>query len=249
MKGISLLTLLILMFFASVAQTNGKLNVTVATSSAGGNYSPKNVFVIWIEDASGNFVKTLSAYADRRIQYLYKWSASTSAKTTQYSRVDAVTGATLGGHSTRTGTWNGTNYNKIPVADGNYFVCMELTDKHAQGHYARFPFTKGANNKTTPANVTGFSSIAIDWVSSAITASEITEIQDDIQIIPNPSQSRFSVKGADISKIEVLSIEGHLLFINDNTTEIDLSNFADSIYLVRIKSGDKTIVRKLVKKL
>jgi len=230
-----------------LAQTTGTLNVSVTTASTGGNYAPKNVFVIWIEDASGNFVKTLTANAEKRIQYLYKWSTSTAAKSSQYNRVDAVTGATLGSHGTRAGAWNGTDYNKKPVADGTYYVCFELTDKHAQGNYSRFAFTKGADNKVTPANVTGFSGISIQWTASGTTDTEIVEVQNDVQIFPNPSGNVFTVQGNDIRKIEVLSVSGVFLFENSNNSKIDLGNYVNGIYLARIKTGDKTVVKKLVK--
>ncbi len=229
------------------AQTTGTLNVSVTTASTGGNYAPKNVFVIWIEDASGNFVKTLTANAEKRIQYLYKWSASTAAKTTRYNRVDAVTGATLGSHGTRTGTWNGTDYDKKLVADGTYYVCFELTDKHAQGNYSRFAFTKGADNKVTPANATGFSNISIQWNASGTTDAEIVEVQNDVQIFPNPSGNVFTVQGNDIRKIEVLSVSGVFLFENSNNNKIDLGNYVNGIYLARIKTGNKTVIKKLVK--
>ncbi len=230
-----------------LAQTTGTLNVSVTTASTGGNYAPKNVFVIWIEDASGNFIKTLSANAEKRIQYLYKWSASTLAKGSQYNRVDAVTGATLSSHGTRTGTWNGTDYNKKPVADGTYYVCFELTDKHAQGNYSRFAFTKGADNKVTPANATGFSNISIQWTASGTTDTEIVEVQNDVQIFPNPSGNVFKVQGNDIRKIEVLSVSGVFLFENSNNSKIDLGNYVHGIYLARIKTGNKTVIKKLVK--
>lgn len=247
MKFFFVLVACIFLSFQISAQTTGTLSVTVTTASTGGNYAPKNVFVIWIEDASGNFVKTLNANAEKRIQYLYKWSAATAAKTTRYNRVDAVTGATLGSQGTRTGTWNGTDYDKKPVADGTYFICFELTDKHAQGNYSRFAFTKGADNKVTPANTTGFSNISIQWTASGTTAVEIIEIQNDVQIFPNPSRNIFTVQGDDIRQIEVLTLSGALLFTNRNTTEIDLGNYVDGIYLARIKAGDKTVIKKLVK--
>ncbi len=51
---------------AAFSQTNGTLSVSVTTGSAGGNYAPRNVLAIWIEDSSGKFVKPLLAYAANR---------------------------------------------------------------------------------------------------------------------------------------------------------------------------------------
>jgi hypothetical protein len=248
MKKLFVTVLAVFQIVVVFAQTTGTLNVSVATASTGGTYSPKNVFVIWIEDASGNFVKTLSAYAERRIQYLYKWSASTSAKNSQYNRVDAVTGATLGNHGTRTGIWNGTDYNKKLVADGTYYVCFELTDKHAQGNYSRFAFTKGADNKVTPANSTGFSNISIQWTASGTTAVNEIQTTDEIRIFPNPSKDIFRVEGTGITATEVLTLSGNVLFHNGNKLQVDLSNYPDGIYLLRITRDDRTIVKKVVKK-
>lgn len=247
MKKSLLLLLIAFTGFQLVAQTAGNLNFSVITASTGGNYAPRNVFVVWVEDASGNFVKTLSANADKRIQYLYKWSASTSAKNSLYNRIDAMTGATLSGHGTRTGTWNGTDYNKNIVADGTYYVCFELTDKHAQGNYSRFAFTKGADNKVIPANTTGFSNISVQWKASVTTAAEIVEIGDEIAIFPNPAKNIFHIRGDNISEIEILNLAGALVLKNNSTTRIDMTNFKSGIYLVRIKAGDRTIVKKLVK--
>lgn len=247
MKKFLLLLLIAVEGFQLAAQTAGNLNFSVTTVSTGGNYAPRNVFVVWIEDASGNFVKTLSANAERRIQYLYKWSASTSAKNSQFNRVDAVTGATLGGHGTRTGTWNGIDYNKKLVADGTYYVCFELTDKHAQGNYSRFAFTKGADNKITPANATGFSNISVQWTASGTTAVESFETGDEITIFPNPAKNIFHVKGNNITEIEILNLAGSLVLKNNSTTRIDMTDQKNGIYLVRIKQGNKTVVKKLVK--
>ena len=247
MKQLSLTIILVFTGIQLFAQTTGKLNVSVATSSAVGNYAPRNIIAIWIEDNSGNFVKTLLANADRRIEYLYTWKAATSAKGIQYNRVDAITGATLTSHGTRTCTWNGTDYNKNMVADGTYYVCMELTDKHATGNYSKFAFTKGANNLVTPPNVTGFSSVNIQWEASVTVSVNEIPLEDNIQIFPNPTKNIFHIRGDNITQIEILNMSGALIFKNNSTTRIDMSNYKNGIYLVRIKEGNRTIVKKLVK--
>jgi len=142
MKRITILAVFIITGLQISAQTTGKLDVSVTTSATGGNYAPRNIVAIWIEDESGNFVKTLLAYAEKRIQHLNTWEKATSAKGSMYNRTDAITGATQSSHGTRTCSWNGTDYNKNLVADGKYYVCMELTDKNATGNFSKFELQK-----------------------------------------------------------------------------------------------------------
>jgi len=247
MKQIVILLLMVFNGIQIFAQTTGNLNVSVTTSSTGGNYAPKNILAIWMEDASGNFIKTLLANADKRITHLNTWEAATTKKGGTYNRVDAVTGATLSGHGTRTCAWNGTDYSKNLVADGIYYVCMELTDKNATGNFSKFAFTKGENSTVTPANVASFSSISIKWVASGTTAVQETALTNDIQIFPNPANNVFHVRGDNISEIEILNLAGVLVLKNNSTTRIDMTNFKNGIYLVRIKQGNTTVVKKLVK--
>ena len=229
------------------AQTTGKLNVSVTTSSTGGNYAPRNIVAVWIEDASGNFVKTLLAYANTRITHLNNWETITSAKGIMYNRTDAITGATQNSHSTRTCAWDGTDYNKNLVADGKYFVCMELTDKNATGNFSKFEITKGASNTVTPQNVPSFSSINLLWEASGTVDAREIALDNDIQIFPNPTKDIFFIRGENISSIEILTLSGSLIFKNSSTTRIDMSNYKNGIYLIRIKEGERTIVKKLVK--
>ncbi|MBK6282767.1 MAG: DUF2271 domain-containing protein [Draconibacterium sp.] len=229
------------------AQTSGKLDVSVTTSSTGGNYAPKNIVAIWIEDESGNFVKTLLAYAEKRIQHLNTWEKATNAKGSMYNRTDAITGATKSSHGTRTCSWNGTDYNKNLVADGKYFVCMELTDKNATGNFSKFEFTKGENNSVSPQNVASFSSVNIVWEATATLNNKEITSENNIQIFPNPTKNIFHIRGENITDIEILNVAGSVIFKNNSTTRIDMSNFKNGIYLVRMKVGNQIIIKKLVK--
>ena len=229
------------------AQTGGKLDVSVTTSPAGGNYAPRHIIAIWIEDDSGNFVKTLLAYADRRITHLNAWEKSTDQKGIKYNRTDAITGATKGSHDTRTCSWDGTDYNKVLVADGKYFVCMELTDKNASGNYSTFEFEKGENNSLSPQNAPSFSSISISWEKSGAVGINEVVVEDNIHVFPNPANNIFFVRGENITEIEVLNLSGKIIFKNKGTTRIDMSNYKNGIYLARIKTNSGTIIKKLVK--
>lgn len=140
-------------------KVGGTLTVSTLTSSAGGNYAPRNVMAIWIETNTGTYVKTLLAYCYARSTYLSNWRAKSS-----YNIVDAVTSATQSNHATRTCSWNGTNTARAAMPDGVYRVCMELTDRNGTGNLSTFTFTKGASPVTlTPANQPSFSNILIKW--------------------------------------------------------------------------------------
>lgn len=240
--------LLILFAYAGFAQSEGSLSVSVTTSSSGGNFAPKHIMAVWVEDSIENFLKTLLAYADRRIQYLNTWEAATDAKGIMYNRTDAVTGATRTSHGTRTCTWDGTDYNKNAVPDGKYYVCMELTDKHATGNYSRFAFIKGESNSASPANVPSFSSISIDWQKSATVDAPVFSAPDNLSIFPNPTSGVVKITGTAIDKIEVHSISGAMVLNNFNENKIDLSDLKNGIYLLKITSNDKLVIKKIIKK-
>lgn len=144
----------------NTTKTNGTLSVSTLTSSAGGNYAPRNIVAIWVESSSGTYVKTLMAYANTYKRYLTNWASNSG-----YNTTDAVTGATVNSHTTRTCSWNGTDKNGNLVGDGAYKICMELTDKDATGNYHEFTFTKGTSAVSlTPANTSSFSNISIVWM-------------------------------------------------------------------------------------
>ena len=65
------------------------LTVSVTTSTTGGNYSPKHVVAIWVENSAGTFVKTLTVYAEARKYDLTNWNSISGGNVT-----DATTGAT-----------------------------------------------------------------------------------------------------------------------------------------------------------
>lgn len=136
------------------------LTVSVITSTTGGGYAPRNVVAIWVENSTGTFVKSLTVYAQARKADLTHWEGSSAGST-----VDAVTGATQSGFGVVYGSWNGTDKNNITSPDGEYRLCMEITDKNSTGNFSYFAFTKGPVAQTLkPANTPSFSTISIKWV-------------------------------------------------------------------------------------
>lgn len=228
------------------AQTTGELSVTTTTSQAGGNYAPRNVVVIWVENDQGEFVKTLLAYAQNRKTHLNTWQASTAASGTEYNTTDAITGATQSNHGNRTCTWNGTDYNGDLMPDGTYHVWMELTDKNSTGNYSSFTFEKtDSPDSHTPVSVPSFGSITIDWLpTGGVSILEVSE--NNISVNPNYSSGIFNVSGDNIKGIEVRTISGQLVHTGTSHS-INLSNHKAGYYLIAINADNNRVIKKVYK--
>lgn len=235
----SLFTLVFLSFIGPIfAQSTGELSISVATSETGGNYAPKHVVAIWIENDQGNFIKTLLAYAATRKTHLNTWQASTNDAGTEYNTVDAITGATQYSHQTRVCSWDGTDYIGNEMPDGDYTVWMELTDKNATGNYSSFSFVKGPRDTTiTPDDVPSFSDIQINWTADQ--TSIIDESDIEMKISSNPGNGIFQIVNASPGAINVFNLAGKIV-TNQHGNQIDISDQPKGIYLIKIQSIAKT---------
>jgi hypothetical protein len=245
MKKTVLLLILILFTCVFYAQTAGILTVTTTTSEVGGEYKPKNIVAVWIQDSSNNFVKTLLAYAKARKQYLTAWKAITTAAGSQYNIVDAISGATRTSHATRSCNWNGTNVNNQVVPDGTYTIKMEITDQNGTGRSGTFTFVKGPNPQTiTPANIPSFSNISINWQPTTSAVSE--ELSDLISIYPNPVTSKAIVSGIELKSVELMTLKGESVF-SGKSNIMNLNSLPAGIYIARIETIKGIVFKKVVK--
>jgi hypothetical protein len=152
---------------AATAAHADTLSVTVTTTPAGGNYAPRNVVAIWIEDASGNFVKTIDRWSAVRTVYLLAWRAKAPGNDT-----DAVSGATRPDHQTAlTMTWDMKNRAGLIVPDATYTVRMEVADSDAsattQNNEGTFTFVKSRTaQKQTGLSNGGFNTVTLDFQPS-----------------------------------------------------------------------------------
>ena len=121
-----------------------RADFTVTTTSPGGDYSPKNIGAIWVQDAQGNWIKTLEHWAGFRWYYLFKYNAANP----NGNVVDAVTSATLTRHGTHQATWNLLDANGDEVPDGDYSIVMEMTDQESMGPSTAVVFTLGSDPLT-----------------------------------------------------------------------------------------------------
>jgi hypothetical protein len=230
--------------YSSSASTPGTLTVTVTTSATtGGAFIPRNIVAIWVQNSSGQFVKSLLVYAQSQIQWLTNWNTASAG-----NKVDAITGATQSSHGVRTCTWNGTNVSGAVVADGTYTVKMELTDKDATGNLGTFTFTKGPTAQTqTPAAVPSFSAITLKWTPSIASGIEDVNMSNLYQVYPNPTSSSIFVNGLDIQEIEILNAAGERV-LKTNLQNVNLNTLPKGVYMIKINTETGTVMKKLIKK-
>lgn len=228
------------------AQNNGTLSVKVNTSSTGGNYAPKHVMAVWIEDANGHFIKTLLAYADKRKKYLNTWEASSTSAGVAYNTVDAITGATKKSHATRECSWNGTDFSGSETPDGTYKLWMELTDKNATGNFVSFLFEKGPEPQTlTPEDNPSFASVEIVWTLE--TTNTISEKAENTIIFPNPVNDMLHIPNAEVTSLKIVDQNGKLLKTIQNN-QVYLGDLPPGLYFVIIeKKNGKIIANRFIK--
>lgn len=248
--------LLAICFSSGIAQnTAGTMTFKVTTNSSTG-YSPKHGLIIWLENSSGTFIKTkLKQTSNGNLDHFATWTAKSGSNV-----VDATTGATLTSHGTRTVVWNGTDVSGNVVADGVYKVWVEFawaSSKTTGKMATSFSFTKGtAADHQAPANYTSgttgyLNSITIDWVPTSTSVESVTE-NSEINVYPNPSTGIINVNFNEATSITVENILGSVVYKEDlqnynvKTKSIDLSNFANGVYVVNVINGEKSSKHKIL---
>ena len=251
MKNFIFLIFIFFCFSYASAQTKGALTVsttTSATSSPGrfGNLDV-NVTAIWIENESGNFIKSLFVSGTKRTKKLLTWYSSAVRNT-----VDAVTCATEIGYGLHTCSWNGTDTMGVQVPDGIYKVKMELTDNnitYVTPNLFSATFTKGAEIYiSTPPDVPSFSSTTISWAPVGSTGLNlIDDISNRYSIYPNPTKSSIFVSGLNVQQVEIFSLNNKSI-LKSNQQKINLEALIPGVYLAHIKTANGTFVKRIIKK-
>ena len=246
----TLFFVLILPLFSNLVsgQTNGQLTVGFKTTTYNGAEAPKHILAVWVTKADGTFVKTLMAYTvtTKYRQYLTKWKSATNST---YNMVDAVTGATLTSHGTRSCTWDCTDVAKVVQPDGDYRINVEFTEASAAGKIATFSFTKNttpASTFTTITSSTNVSSISVVW-SPVNTAVDNIDYEKYYKIYPNPVSSVLFVTGSDIHEVSLYDMQGKNI-LNTTENQLDFSQYKPGTYLIKIRSDKGIVMRTAIKK-
>ena len=238
-----------LLIMVSTTLSGQTVTFSAKTVTDNGTYSPNHVLAIWVEDNSGNFVKTLKLSASKRIQYLYTWNSKSGGNV-----VDAVTGASLTQHATHTVQWNGTNASRQPVPSGNYKIVMEFTDQHFQGPVFSFTFPLvNSVQQFQPPDQTYFKSISFS-LTPVVTTIDPVEQNSEFLVYPNPNSGHFYLK-TNASSIQnnlfnIYDPSGKQVFSGhtDHQKEIkvEIPGAGKGIYLLELKQDRNTQAVKVI---
>ncbi len=202
------------------------MSISVTTVTHNGQYKPKNILAIWIEDASTNsFVKTRLFRSQNTSyrKYLTKFKAATNST---YNVVDAQTGATYPSHSTRTATWDAKDVNGNIVPDGNYNVCIEFTESNGTGPYAYYTFNKSNQAITlTPENTANFQNVNITWTPTS-SLNNVSIDKENLNVYPNPVKT--------FALIKLLPNTKNIYVVDINGKIVDIINPANTILKTQV---------------
>ncbi len=149
---------------APIVAGAGSLTINATTTqTANAAYAPANVLAVWVEDAQGNFVKTLYRASATYTLRLVAWSA-----TAPVNDVDGLSGASRTAQAPLATTWNMTNKAGAEVADGTYTIRMELSDSNAttadQNNQGEFTIIKGPTAQSQTALTSGgFTNVSLNY--------------------------------------------------------------------------------------
>jgi hypothetical protein len=172
----SVLVALFVLTTATATRAQG-VTATFTTTPAGGNFAPKNVVAVWIEDSAGTFVKTIGRWAATRKGDLVGWTQKAGA-----NDADAVSGATRPNHTAPlTVMWDLKSKAGTVVPDGTYTLRMELADSNTStttpNHEGTFTFVKGpAAQMQSGLTSNGFVTVSINFSASAACNNGVVDV-------------------------------------------------------------------------
>jgi len=256
--SISIIIGLLFVYKGITAQTAGNMTFTVSLATHSAGYGSKHVSAIWIENASGAFVKTKYRMASGHTlnSHLPVWKANSNSNV-----VDATAGSTLTTYTPITVNWNATNVSAALVPDGDYRVFVEFTwdDGSANHDTTSVGFTKGTGVvHLSPADKTNFKSLVLDWVPSNV-GIENNRTEELFSVYPNPVTSESIIKYAlnDLSDvtISVYDISGKLISVlmdeNQDAGDYSLNlsingKMKPGIYFIKMYTGKKQYTRRIM---
>lgn len=244
------------------AQTTGTLtfsyNQPVPTAPKP-SYTGYCVTAVWIEDNTGNFVKTKMRYVGNSTSdHLPTFSlkaggvaATNNALATSVNVTDAATGATRKNTTTPVGfgaqsfVWDAKNVvgavNGTTVPDGIYKVWIESTwvDSGSNNHQelSSYSFTKGPTSAiTTAVGDTYVNTIVMNWVATGLGLNSNISPNTQVVVYPNPTNGIFNIDFKnEINNIRVSNMLGQVIY--EEKVAISIPGTSKNIDLSRFGNG------------
>ena len=145
-----------------------------------------------------------------------------------------------------------TQYNDLNAPLGNIYYQLEVISPKSVNP------TKTLSSQKTKAEENVFSNSEISYSSSrsniatnVISAINETEVNDGVNIYPNPASAYFSVYGLkEKTKLSLFNLNGQLLLSKpvNNAETVSVGDLPKGLYIVRISNSNSSTDRKLIKK-
>lgn len=72
--------------------------------------------------------------------------------------------------------------------------------------------------------------------------------KDDINVFPNPATDYITVKGNGVEKVDIYTASGTLIYSQMNDDVINIEQLERGLYLLKIKTEDNVVLKKILKK-
>ena len=156
------------------------------------------------------------------------------------------------------GVWNGTEFTVVETVNNSDDAVTEVTvDFGGYEGTGRVAFRNSLNSGKTWS----YSYNYIDEISFTVNASkmsadggnnldeaDVDRYLDNISVYPNPTMGVLHIDAMDVQKVECYSQMGQLVGVYDNVNELNISELADGVYMLRITVPQGVTMRKVVKR-
>jgi hypothetical protein len=213
--------------------------------------------VVWIQNESGTFVKTLAVWGSDRGD-LGTWSANSSR-----SVVDATTGATISTSSSNlSAKWNMKNVSQQTVANGAYWLCIEQSSVNNSSTNPRVKVKVVLDGSSKTLTVVDSS---LNNGSTYITNVNVVLASTSARIIKGPSKNsgarQFTLlvgetpvavplRGAETIMVSLYSSDGARVSTRvlnagaqSNNATLGFEEISAGKYLCKVKTSARTITK------
>ncbi|WP_178984912.1 T9SS type A sorting domain-containing protein [Winogradskyella helgolandensis] len=145
----------------------------------------------------------------------------------------------------------------LPVAKAKIIISTDLGETWTEisPEMLEYPFTESSAMLFTEDNITVYLGvhdlglIKYDIDISTLSVSSELPFNNTIKFYPNPTQNSFLVVGDDsIKAISIYSISGQeVKSVKNVSSEINVSDLAAGVYLVKVQTANSTITKRLIK--